>query len=139
MAREIAYYHHEWWNGAGYPKGLAGDEIPLAARIAAVSDVYDALSTRRLYKEAFPHERCVEIIREDSGKQFDPDIVATFLQVESEFRAIADRLRNSCDDSATAIGTSQDEHQIMTPAEESLLRTTAASTENLVASQTASG
>ena len=91
MAREIAYFHHERWDGKGYPAGIAGEDIPLAARIVAVADVYDALSVRRVYKEAFPHERCVEIIRAEAGKQFDPEIVATFLTIETEFRQIAEQ------------------------------------------------
>jgi len=89
MAREITMYHHERWDGTGYPSGLAGNDIPLPARIVAVADVYDALSTRRAYKEAMPHERCVEIIREGRGSQFDPTIVDIFLEIEREFRQIA--------------------------------------------------
>jgi len=91
MAREIAFCHHERWDGSGYPKGLAGEEIPLAARIVAVADVYDALATRRVYKAAFPHRKCVEMIRAEAGKHFDPAVVNAFLAVEAEFRAIAQR------------------------------------------------
>jgi hypothetical protein len=72
-----------------YPKGLTGNEIPLAARIVAIADVYDALSSRRVYKEAFPHEKCVEIIKDGAGKSFDPEIVAVFLALQSEFGDIA--------------------------------------------------
>ncbi len=89
MARDIALCHHERWDGMGYPKMLVGNKIPLAARIVAVADVYDALSTRRVYKEAFPHEKCVEIIKDGAGKSFDPEIVAVFLELQSEFRDIA--------------------------------------------------
>ncbi len=89
MAREIALCHHERWDGKGYPRGLQGREIPLAARIVSIADVYDALSVRRVYKEAFPHEKCVKIISEEAGKQFDPELVKVFLSIESEFRAIA--------------------------------------------------
>jgi putative two-component system response regulator len=89
MAREIAFNHHERWDGLGYPKGLCGEEIPLAARIVAIVDVYDALSTSRVYREALPHERCVEIIRAEAGRQFDPLLVEVFLRLESEFRDIA--------------------------------------------------
>ncbi len=89
MAREIALCHHERWDGTGYPKRLAGNKIPLAARIVAIADVYDALSNRRVYKEAFPHEKCVEIIKDGAGKSFDPEIVAVFLELQSEFREIA--------------------------------------------------
>jgi HD-GYP domain-containing protein (c-di-GMP phosphodiesterase class II) len=90
LAREIAFCHHERWDGEGYPAGLSGEQIPLAARIVAIADVYDALSSRRVYKEAFSHEKCLEIIREESGKQFDPDIVDIFLKIEKEFREIAE-------------------------------------------------
>ncbi len=89
MAREIALCHHERWDGKGYPERLAGKAIPLAARIVAIADVYDALSTRRVYKEAFPHETCVEIIKHGAGKSFDPGIVAVFVELQSEFRDIA--------------------------------------------------
>ena len=95
MAREIAFCHHERWDGSGYPKGLAGEEIPLAARIVAVADVYDALATKRVYKAAFPHAKCVEMIRAEAGKQFDPAVVDAFLEVEAEFRAIAQRCRDA--------------------------------------------
>lgn len=94
MAREIAYYHHERWDGEGYPTGLKETDIPLAARIVAVADVYDALSVRRVYKEAFPHEKCVNIIREQAGKQFDPSLVEVFLKIEAEFADIARRFSN---------------------------------------------
>jgi HD-GYP domain-containing protein (c-di-GMP phosphodiesterase class II) len=95
MAREIAFCHHEHWDGKGYPKGLAGEEIPLAARIVAIADVYDALASKRIYKEAYPHERCVETIREEAGRQFDPVLVETFLKLESEFREIARSCRDA--------------------------------------------
>jgi response regulator RpfG family c-di-GMP phosphodiesterase len=101
MARDIALYHHERWDGTGYPKKLAGQEIPLAARIVAIADVYDALSTRRVYKEAFPHEECVEVIRDQAGKAFDPAIVGVFLELESEFRDIA----QTCRDASEAVIT----------------------------------
>lgn len=89
MAREIAAAHHERWDGRGYPCGLKGDEIPLAARIVSIADVYDALSSRRVYKDAFPHEKCVEIIQREAGKQFDPRLVQVFLEIEMDFRDIA--------------------------------------------------
>lgn len=91
MARDIALYHHERWDGTGYPRGLAGVQIPLAARIVAVADVYDALSSKRVYKDAFPHDRCVAMIREGAGTQFDPDVVEAFLEVEADFCEIARR------------------------------------------------
>ena len=86
MAHEIALFHHERWDGSGYPTGLSGERIPLSARIVAIVDVYDALSERRPYK----HAHCVEIIKSSSGTQFDPQLVDVFLQVHHEFRTIAD-------------------------------------------------
>jgi len=91
MARQIALAHHERWDGFGYPSGLVGEEIPLAARIVAIVDVYDALSSRRVYKEAFAHQDCLAIIRSEAGKQFDPDLTDVFLRIETEIEAIARR------------------------------------------------
>lgn len=85
LGREIAYMHHEKWDGTGYPRGLSGTRISLSARITALSDVYDALTTKRCYKEAFSHEKAIEIILSERGKQFDPDIVDAFMAVEKEF------------------------------------------------------
>lgn len=93
-AREIALYHHERWDGNGYPMGLSGEEIPLSARIVTVADVYDALSSKRVYKDAFPHDECVRLIREGAGTQFDPDLVRVFLSIEADFAAIAVRFTN---------------------------------------------
>lgn len=95
MAREIAFSHHERWDGSGYPSGLRGERIPLAARIVAIGDVYDALSSRRVYKEPLPYDKCVAIIREGAGTQFDPRIVEIWLTVASKFRDIAERRSNS--------------------------------------------
>jgi len=75
MAEEITVYHHEWWDGSGYPKGLKGREIPLSARIMAVADVYDALISDRVYKKAIPPQEALEIIYSEAGTHFDPDIV----------------------------------------------------------------
>ncbi len=94
MAREIAFNHHERWDGRGYPTGLAGEEIPLAARIVSIADVYDALSTRRVYRDALPHDKCVEMIRSQAGRQFDPALVEIFLKLESEFGEIAENCRD---------------------------------------------
>ncbi|MGK7345649.1 MAG: HD domain-containing phosphohydrolase [Candidatus Nitrospinota bacterium M3_3B_026] len=85
MGRDIAYYHHERWNGKGYPKGLEGDEIPLAARIMALADVYDALVSKRVYKEAMSHEEARKIILGEEGEHFDPDIVAAFREIDQLF------------------------------------------------------
>ena len=91
MAREIALFHHERWDGTGYPHGLVGEEIPLAARIVAIADVYDALSVRRTYKNPIRHQKCVEIIRAAAGKHFDAQLVDVFVTIESEFRKIAQK------------------------------------------------
>jgi len=89
MAREIAFAHHEHWDGTGYPNGLGGCEIPLAARIVAIADVYDALSSRRVYKDPMTHRKCLEIIRRKAGKKFDPDLVEIWLTIESKFERVA--------------------------------------------------
>ena len=89
LAKEIAYSHQEKWDGSGYPQGLAGDQIPISARLMAVADVYDALISRRVYKDAMPHEQAVDIIKQTSGRHFDPDVVDAFLAIEENFRAIA--------------------------------------------------
>jgi len=91
VARDIAASHHERWDGKGYPSRLAGEEIPLCARIVAVADVYDALTSKRVYKEAMSHEAAVEIIARDSGSHFDPVIVETFLKIQDEFAAIREQ------------------------------------------------
>ena len=82
---EIAMSHHEKWDGSGYPSGIAGDEIPLSARIIALADVYDALRMERPYKKAYTHEKACEIIMEGRGKHFEPLIVDIFLEFEQEF------------------------------------------------------
>ena len=85
MARDIAGSHHERWDGGGYPRGLAGTAIPLSARIVAVADAYDAMTSRRVYQEARDHESAKAEITIGSGRQFDPDVVDAFLQSEDEF------------------------------------------------------
>jgi HD-GYP domain-containing protein (c-di-GMP phosphodiesterase class II) len=104
MAREIAMCHHERWDGGGYPAQLAGEKIPLAARIVALADVYDALSTRRVYKEPYAHEKCVRIIRKGAGAAFDPAIVAVFLEIEAEFGEIARQYRDTAESLGAAPG-----------------------------------
>jgi putative two-component system response regulator len=80
LAEEVALVHHEKWNGKGYPRGLAGTDIPMSGRIAAVADVFDALTSRRPYKDPFPVEKALGIIREERGQHFDPDVVDVFLE-----------------------------------------------------------
>jgi putative two-component system response regulator len=87
MAREIALTHHERWDGSGYPHGLKGQSIPLCGRITAVADVYDALTSKRSYKDAFSHEKAVEIIKEGSGNHFDPRMVDAFLRCAKAFES----------------------------------------------------
>lgn len=89
FAKEIAYSHHEKWDGTGYPEGIAGDDIPVSARLMAVADVYDALINRRVYKEAMPHVQAIDIIREGKDTHFDPDIVDAFFRLEDRFLKIA--------------------------------------------------
>ncbi len=89
MAREIAYSHHERWDGSGYPLGLQRDNIPISGRLMAIADVYDALISRRVYKEPYPHEQAVSIIREGAGSHFDPDMVDAFVELSDEFHRIA--------------------------------------------------
>jgi len=91
LAQQIATGHHEKWDGSGYPKGLKGQEIPIAARLMAVADVYDALMSRRIYKEAYSHDRSARMIIDGRGIHFDPDIVEAFLAIQSEFMGIAQR------------------------------------------------
>ena len=95
MAKEIALSHQEKWDGSGYPQGLTGDAIPVAARLMAVADVYDALISRRVYKAGMPHEKAVSIIAEGRGTHFDPDMVDAFLAIQDQFRAIALRYADS--------------------------------------------
>lgn len=94
IGKVIARHHHERWDGRGYPDKLAGEEIPIAARIMAIADVYDALSQKRVYKEAFSHEKCIQIIKESSGSQFDPVIVDAFLKTEQEFYETREALKD---------------------------------------------
>lgn len=89
MAKDIALSHQEKWDGSGYPQGLAGEAIPLAARLMAIADVYDALISRRVYKEGMPHEKAVAIIQDGRCSHFDPDLVDAFVVLQEEFRQIA--------------------------------------------------
>lgn len=94
MAMDIAYSHHERWDGAGYPQGMANERIPLPARIVAVCDAYDAITSERPYKESLSHEEARRRIEVDSGKHFDPDIVVAFFACADDFDAIRERLRD---------------------------------------------
>ena len=89
LAGEIAFTHHEMWDGSGYPQGLAGQEIPLSGRIMIVADVYDALINRRCYKDAFAHEYSIELMRKSRATMFDPVIFDAFLSIERNIREIA--------------------------------------------------
>jgi len=110
LGKEIAYNHHEKWDGSGYPRGLSRDDIPLSARIIALADVYDALTTRRFYKEAFSHKRSRQMIVELKGTHFDPQVVDVFLALEDEFNRI--RRENQ-----------EDETELMQPLEKAISST----------------
>jgi putative two-component system response regulator len=92
MGMEIAYSHHERWDGKGYPAGLAGRRIPLSARIVALADAYDAITSQRPYKEAYSHEEAIRRITVDRGLHFDPVLVDAFLECHEDFQAIKDRI-----------------------------------------------
>jgi putative two-component system response regulator len=95
MAAQIATFHHEKWNGKGYPYGVSGTDIPLPARIVAIADVYDALRMKRSYKDAFTHKKAIEIITKDAGSHFDPDLVKIFINFNSEFEDSYESLKDS--------------------------------------------
>lgn len=99
VAKEIAYAHHERWDGGGYPEGISGEAIPLSARLMAVADVYDALISKRVYKSAMSHLAAVDLIRAGRGKHFDPSIVDCFLEDDAEFQRIAVTFGDEVDDS----------------------------------------
>jgi len=98
VAKEIAYAHHERWDGSGYPEGLSGESIPLSARLMALADVYDALTSKRVYKPAWSHKMAMLEIRDGRGKHFDPSVVNCFLEVSDEFRSIALRFRDEIEE-----------------------------------------
>ncbi len=91
LAMEIAGSHHEKWDGSGYPNGLTGNAIPLSARLMAVADVYDALRSRRPYKEPMPHTQAMAIIAQGKGQHFDPEVVETFLAIDAQVADISTR------------------------------------------------
>nr|WP_313952505.1 two-component system response regulator [Accumulibacter sp.] len=98
IAKEIALYHQEKWDGSGYPEALAGESIPVSARLMAIADVYDALISRRVYKQPMPHEQAAAIIVKGRGSHFDPDMVDAFIEIQDEFRAIAQRFPDTDSD-----------------------------------------
>ncbi len=95
MAKDIAIFHHEKWNGSGYPYGIDHETIPLAPRVVAIADVYDALRMKRSYKEPFTHEESVSIIKKDSGVHFDPTLVTIFLSIRDQFNSIFEGLKDA--------------------------------------------
>ena len=84
IAYEVARFHHEKWNGRGYPEGLKGEEIPLHARVMAIADVFDAVSAKRCYRDAMPIDKCFKIIEEGAGEDFDPKLVEIFMQARNK-------------------------------------------------------
>lgn len=94
-AKNVAEFHHEKWNGQGYPYGISGEEIPLSARIMAVADVFDAIVSRRSYKEPIPFEDAIQIISKESGTYFDPLVVDVFLGAKNEVKKIADEFEEN--------------------------------------------
>jgi putative two-component system response regulator len=94
VAKQIAYCHHERWDGSGYPEGLSGDKIPISARIMAIADVYDALISKRHYKDAMSHREAIALMEKSRGTHFDPAIFDIFLQVSDKFFDIAERFKD---------------------------------------------
>ena len=92
VARDIAMYHHEKWDGSGYPEGLSAQDIPRCARIVAIADVYDALRSKRVYKDGFTHEKSVDIIKSEREKSFDPELVDIFIDNHKKFEEVFSKL-----------------------------------------------
>ena len=107
MAADVAQYHHERWDGTGYPIGLSGRAIPLSARIASVADVYDALTTERVYKKAYTHDKATAIILESSGTHFEPAIVDAFLRREQAFATLAKTMADDAHEHSRYAATSK--------------------------------
>jgi putative two-component system response regulator len=93
MGIDIAHFHHERWDGSGYPEGLSGENIPLCARIMSIVDVYDALRSKRCYKNSVSHEESIDIIIKGSGTQFDPNLIEGFRKIHDSFRKITDEMK----------------------------------------------
>jgi putative two-component system response regulator len=102
LAREIAWCHHEKWDGSGYPRGLAGDAIPMSARIVAIADVFDALTTARPYKRAWTVEAAVDQLRQDAGRHFDPQLIELFMGILPQILAIRDRWKERDEEPVSA-------------------------------------
>ncbi len=98
IAREIVYSHQERWDGKGYPQALAGDRIPLSARVMAIADAYDALTSDRVYRAGVAHDKAVQQIFQERAAHFDPDMVDAFIEIQDEFAAIAERYADSDSD-----------------------------------------
>jgi putative two-component system response regulator len=113
-AMDIAWCHHECWNGSGYPRGLAGEAIHISARLMAVADAYDALISRRVYKRPFSHDEAMAMIVSSRGSRYDPDVVDTFLEVQEAFQAIASHYSDPQQPSALApsLARAPDETQL---------------------------
>lgn len=103
LAKEVTLYHHEKWDGTGYPRGLKGDEIPLSARIIALVDVYHALRSKRCYKESYSHEESCSIIQEGSGTHFDPMVVSAFMAAAHRIDEMFERCYFEDDECEVAI------------------------------------
>ena len=95
LAKEITLSHQEKWDGTGYPQGLSGDDIPVAARLMALADVYDALVTARVYKQPMSHEQAIQIILDNKALHFDPDVVDAFIAIQDQFFAISQRFADA--------------------------------------------
>lgn len=98
IARDIAYGHQEHWDGKGYPQGLVGERIPLPARVMAIADAYDALTSDRVYRAGVAHDKAVQLIFQERAAQFDPDMVDAFIEIQDEFAAIAERYADTDSD-----------------------------------------
>ena len=110
--RNLAAYHHEKWNGKGYPVGLSGEDIPLEARVMAIADVFDALSSKRVYKDAMPFEKAVSIIQEDSGTHFDPKCVEAFVDSLDEIKEVLDYYNELESEGITAKEKEKEKEQV---------------------------
>ena len=95
VARDIVACHHEHWDGRGYPDGLAGDAIPMVARITALADAYDALTSDRVYRPGVPHDRAVQLLFQERAAQFDPDMVDALIEIQDEYASIAQRFSDT--------------------------------------------